>query len=153
MQIETSAFAPGADIPRRFTCDGADTSPALRWRAAPQRTESFALVMDDPDAPRGTWVHWVLYDVPRLETGLPEGVPTVRELETGARQGTNDFGRIGYGGPCPPPGSSHRYFFRLYALSATLDLRPGASRADLDRAMRGLILAEAELIGRYRRDV
>jgi Raf kinase inhibitor-like YbhB/YbcL family protein len=107
--------------------------------------------MDDPDAPGRTWVHWVLYDIPGTECELPAAVPSESDLPSGARQGRNDFRRIGYGGPCPPAGPAHRYYFRLYALDERLGLRAGASRRDLDRAMRGHIVASAELMGRYRR--
>lgn len=150
-QVRTPAFHPGGDIPSHFTCDGADISPALEWTDPPEGTESFALVVDDPDAPRGTWVHWVVYDLPPNERNLPQGVEPHPTLPTGARQGMNDFGRIGYGGPCPPPGSPHRYYFRLFALGTRPTLRAGARRADLDRAMRGHVLATAEVFGRYQR--
>lgn len=151
MQLKTSAFANGGDIPSIFTCDGADDSPALQWTEPPVPTQSFALIVDDPDAPRGTWVHWVLYDLPATARELPEGVPPEATLPSGARQGRNDFKKIGYGGPCPPPGPAHRYFFRLFALDRALGLQPGARRADVDRAMEGHILARAEVMGRYRR--
>lgn len=151
MQLKTSAFANGGDIPSMFTCDGADDSPALQWTEPPVPTQSLALIVDDPDAPRGTWVHWVLYDLPATARELPEGVPPEATLPSGARQGRNDFKKIGYGGPCPPPGPAHRYFFRLFALDRALGLQPGARRADVDRAMEGHILARAEVMGRYRR--
>ena len=151
MRLTTSSFEPGDDIPRRFTCDGGDISPDLAWSAAPAGTRSFVLVVDDPDAPAGTWVHWVLYDLPAGTRELAAGVPADERLPSGARQGRNDFKRIGYGGPCPPAGSAHRYFFRLYALDAPLALPAGATRAQVARAMEGHVLAEAELMGRYRR--
>ena len=151
LALRTPAFEPGGDIPAVFTCDGGDTSPALEWSDPPPGTASFALITDDPDAPGGTWVHWVLYDLPPAARELPEGVPPRSALPSGARQGRNDFRRIGYGGPCPPRGPAHRYVFRLYALDTKVDLAPGAVRADLDRAMTGHILAQAELMGRYRR--
>jgi Raf kinase inhibitor-like YbhB/YbcL family protein len=151
LQLTTPLFKPGGDIPEHCTCDGSDSSPALNWNTPPERTRSFALVVEDPDAPGGTWVHWVLYDLSATERELPEGVPAEGELPSGARQGRNDFGRIGYGGPCPPPGPGHRYYFRLYALDKKMGLRAGATRADLLRSMRGHILAHAELMGRYRR--
>jgi Raf kinase inhibitor-like YbhB/YbcL family protein len=151
MQLKTPAFRPGADIPTQFTCDGLDISPPLSWSGAPEGTRSFTLVVDDPDAPGRTWVHWVLYDLPSTERRLPEGVAPDDPLPSGARQGRNDFGRIGYGGPCPPPGPDHRYYFRLYALDKKLDLKGGRTRAQVERAMRGHILDEAELMGRYRR--
>lgn len=151
MQLKASAFQPGSEIPAQFTYDGADISPALTWTQPPERAQTFALIMDDPDAPRGTFVHWLLYDLPADERGLPEDVPPQRTLPSGASQGRNDFGRVGYGGPCPPAGPPHRYYFRLSALDSRLDLKAGATRAQLDRAMRGHVLAQAELVARYRR--
>ena len=151
LKMTTSGFAPGGTIPAEFTCDGSDVSPALAWSGAPAGTQSFALIVDDPDAPRGTWVHWVLYDVPPTERHLDEGVPSAGTLPSGGRQGLNDFGNIGYGGPCPPPGPAHRYCFRLYALDRKLGLQSGATRAAVDRGMRGHVLASAELVGRYSR--
>lgn len=151
MQLKTTAFKPGSEIPKPFTCDGPNVSPALEWTAPPDGTHSLALIVDDPDAPGRTWVHWVLYELPATERELPEGVPHKAILPSGARQGRNDFGKIGYGGPCPPPGPAHRYYFRLYALDSPLELGAGATRADMDSAMNGHILAHAELMGRYRR--
>ena len=151
MKIESKSFPTGGDIPSRFTCDGENLSPALSWSAPPQGTQSLALIADDPDAPVGTFVHWVLYDLPAGTQELPEAVPASADLPSGGRQGTNDFGRLGYDGPCPPPGKPHRYFFRLFALDRKLDLRSRASRSDLDRAMKGHILAQGEVMGRYRR--
>ncbi len=151
MHLSTPAFTPDSDIPAAFTCDGSDLSPALTWTAPPEGTRSFALVVEDPDAPRGTWVHWVLYDVPAVERELREGAASNGHLPAGAHQGRNDFGKIGYGGPCPPPGRPHRYYFRLYALDAELGLKAGVTRAQLDRSMRGHVLASAELMGRYGR--
>lgn len=151
MNLQALAFKPGADIPAQFTCDGSNISPALTWTTAPDGTQSFALVMEDPDAPGKTWVHWVLYDMPAAERELPEDVATTRTLPSGARQGRNDFGKTGYGGPCPPPGPTHRYYFKLYALDNRLGLQAGATRAQVDRSMRGHVLAEAEVMGRYRR--
>src|SRR5438552_475269 len=109
LQISSTAFSAGEAIPKKFTCDGPDVSPQLKWNDPPANTESFALIMDDPDAPAGTWVHWVLYDIPADAKELPERVPTHEQLPSGARQGRNDFGKTGYGGPCPPPGKPHRY--------------------------------------------
>jgi len=151
LELKTTAFAAGGAIPKKFTCDGPDVSPALSWGDAPAGTQSFALIMDDPDAPVGTWVHWVLYDLPATTRELPEGVPTDGQLASGARQGTNDFRKLGYGGPCPPSGPAHRYFFKLYALDTKLNLKAGASKADLEKAMKGHVLAQAELMGRYGR--
>jgi hypothetical protein len=151
LALRTTAFKPAGDIPVVFTCDGRDTSPALEWSDPPAGTASFALIADDPDAPGGTWVHWVIYDLPPAARELPEGVHPGGELPSGARQGRNDFGRIGYRGPCPPRGPAHRYFFRLYALDTKVNLGPGAVRGDLDRAMAGHILAQADLMGHYGR--
>ena len=150
-ELKSAAFSAGGDIPKRFTCDGPDVSPALTWTDPPAGMGSISLIMDDHDAPAGTWVHWVLYDLPASARELAENVPKDRELKNGARQGRNDFGKIGYGGPCPPPGKPHRYFFKLYALDTKTGLEAGATKAELERAMRGHILAQAELIGRYKR--
>ena len=151
LRVTSPAFMDGARIPKKFTCDGPDASPKLNWNEAPPKTQSFALIMDDPDAPVGTWVHWVLFDLPADTKELAEGVAKQEQLANGARQGRNDFGKIGYGGPCPPPGKPHRYFFKLYALDAKLNLKAGATKADVEHAMKGHILAQAELIGRYGR--
>ncbi len=151
LSMQTDAFKPGADIPRRFSCQGSDASPPLVWTEPPAGTQSLALIADDPDAPAGTWVHWVLYDLPASVRRLTEALPPAEELVGGGRQGTNDFGKIGYGGPCPPPGKPHRYFFKLYALDRKLDLKAGATKSDLEQAMKGHVLAKAEVLGRYRR--
>src|SRR2546422_11619541 len=151
MKLSSTAFEPGASVPKKFTCDGADVSPALAWSDAPAGTQSFALIADDPDAPVGTWVHWVLYDLPGAARDLPEGVATQEQLANGARQGRNDFGKIGYGGPSPPPGSAHRCFFKLYALDAKLNLKPGAPKSAGQRAMKGPIPVQAAPIARYPR--
>ena len=151
LHITSPDFSEGETIPKKFTCDAQDVSPKLEWNKPPANTGSFALIMDDPDAPAGTWVHWVLYDLPADAKELPERVPRQEQLASGAWQGRNDFGKIGYGGPCPPPGKPHRYFFKLYALDTKLNLKSGATKADLERAMKGHILAQAELIGRYGR--
>lgn len=147
-ELNAAGFKGGI-IPRKFTCDGADVSPALTWTSPPSGTESLALIMDDPDAPGATWVHWVLYDLPADTSGLPEGVPKDQSLSNGARQGRNDFGKIGYNGPCPPKGKPHRYFFKLYALDSRMNLGPGASKGELERAIRGHILAECKLAGKF----
>jgi len=151
LKVESPAFSPGGDIPRQHTCDGPDLSPPLRWSEPPAGTQSLALICDDPDAPAGTWVHWVLYRIPASARGLPEGVPKRETLADGSRQGRNDFGKVGYGGPCPPRGPKHRYFFKLYALDTVLDLPPGATKAELLKAMEGHVLAQGELMGRYGR--
>jgi Raf kinase inhibitor-like YbhB/YbcL family protein len=151
LKLKSASFENGGTIPKRFTCDGADLSPALEWSGAPANTKSFALIVDDPDAPVGTWVHWVLWNLPASAHGLPEGVPKRAELEGGAAQGQNDFRKNGYGGPCPPPGNPHRYFFKLYAVDGALKLTANGTKADLERAMQGHILAQAEWMGRYGR--
>jgi Raf kinase inhibitor-like YbhB/YbcL family protein len=150
-QISSTVFFGSQLIPKRFTCDGADVSPPLSWKEAPPGAKSFALIMDDPDAPAGTWVHWVLYNLPADSKELPEGVAKQEQLADGALQGRNDFRKIGYGGPCPPPGKPHRYYFKLYALDSKLDLKAGATKADVERAMKAHVLGEAELIGRFGR--
>jgi Raf kinase inhibitor-like YbhB/YbcL family protein len=149
--LSSTAFQSGAEIPKRHTCDSTDLSPALSWHGAPKEAKSFALIADDPDAPVGTWVHWVLYDLPGDTTQLPQGLPAQETLAGGAKHGVNDFRRVGYGGPCPPPGKPHRYFFRLYALDAPTNLTPRASKADVLRAIEGHVLAQAELMGTYKR--
>lgn len=150
-ELKSVAFTTGSNIPKKFTCDGPDVSPALSWSEPLAGTESLALIMDDPDAPVGTWVHWVLYDLPASTRELAEGVPKEEQLKSGARQGRNDFRRIGYGGPCPPAGKPHRYFFKLYALDAKVNLKAGATKQELERALEDHILAQAELMGRYGR--
>jgi Raf kinase inhibitor-like YbhB/YbcL family protein len=149
--LKSSHLQPGEMIPRQYTCDGADKSLPLRWDEAPAGTRSFSLVAEDPDAPGGMFIHWVIYDLPPTDRELPEDLPKDRELSNGARQGRNGFGKIGYGGPCPPPGPAHHYHFRLFALDTRTKLPAGASRADLERAIQGHILAQAELMGRYKR--
>lgn len=148
-QITATAFRDGSSIPKRFTCDGPDVSPALSWGDPPAGTRSLAIIADDPDAPAGTWVHWVLYDLPAETRKLPEGVAKDRELPNGALQGRNDFGKIGYNGPCPPRGSEHRYFFKLYALDSKTGLKAGATKSELERAMKGHVLAQAQLVGKF----
>lgn len=150
MEIKSSAFGNGEMIQAKYTCDGADFSPPLDWSGSPAGTKSFALVCDDPDAPMGTWVHWVIFDIPPSATMLAEGITREKDLPGGGTQGINDFRRIGYGGPCPP-GGTHRYFFKLYALDIMLGLKPGITKDQLLKALRGHILAEAQLMGTYRR--
>jgi hypothetical protein len=150
IKITSTAFEEGGMIPRQYTCDGEDVSPPLAWTGVPEAAKTTALISDDPDAPMGTWVHWVLFNLPASEKGLPEAVPTDKELKNGTKQGRNDFRRIGYGGPCPP-GGTHRYFFKVYALDTVLDLPAGATKAELIKAMEGHILAQAQLMGKYRR--
>src|SRR2546422_5391858 len=151
LELKSAAFTPGSDIPKKFTCDGPDVSPALSWSELPANTQSISLIMDDPDAPAGTWVHWVLYDLPATMRELPENVPKDRELKNSARQGSNDFGRIGYGGPCSPPGRAHPHFFKLYALPGKTQLRPGASQAPPEPAIKRRSPAPGDLVGRSKR--
>jgi len=146
MQLTSTAFQEGTTIPKQYTGDGKDVSPPLHWSGAPAGTKSFALIADDPDAPRGTWVHWVVWNLPADQHELAEG-----KLPAGVRQGKNDFGKTSYGGPSPPPGKPHRYFFKLYALDTTLDLADGASKQQLEQAMKGHILGSGELMGKYGR--
>ena len=148
-QLTIAGFAEGASIPQRHTCDGQDLSPAVSWSGAPGDTGSYALIMDDPDAPAGTWNHWLLCDLAASTQSLAEGF---RPGQSGV-SGTNDFGRPGYGGPCPPRGHGpHRYYFKLFALNvASLGLKAGAKRGELDRALKGRVVAEAQYMGRYER--
>ena len=148
--LTSAAFREGGMIPPAHTCDGRDASPPLAWTGSPPGTNSFALISDDPDAPGQTWVHWVVYNLPPSARQLPEAFPPDEERPDGMRQGMTDFGRVGYGGPCPP-GGTHRYFFTLYALDAMLSLPPGATKPQLEAAMKGHLLAEAQLMGTYRR--
>lgn len=150
MKLESSAFTANGLIPAKYTCDGEDLSPPLSWDAPPAGTQTLALIADDPDAPRGTWVHWVAYNLPTSVHQLPEGIPPEVKLAVGGTQGKNDFDRLGYGGPCPP-GGTHRYFFKLYAIDRELSLPQSATKAQLLQAMEGHILANAELMGRYTR--
>jgi len=149
IRLTSAAFAYGDKIPVRFTCEGDDVSPPLQWSGAPVETRGFALIMDDPDAPRGTWVHWVLFNLTGETVELTPAVPTLPELPSGARHGRNTAGDMAYAGPCPPPGKPHRYFFRLYALDIMLGLRPGATREELEQAMDQHILGQGTLMGTY----
>jgi Raf kinase inhibitor-like YbhB/YbcL family protein len=150
LELTSASFAAG-QIPAKFTCDGSDTSPALAWGTPPATTESFALIVFDPDAPAGEFVHWVVYNLPAEKRELAEGLPKQEQLPDGARQGMNDFGKTGYGGPCPPGKSTHRYVFVLYAVDTKLNLPRGATREQVEKALKGHILARGELIGRYQR--
>ena len=150
MEIKSSAFTEGTLIPSIYTCDGKNVSPPLAWSNAPEGTKSFSLICDDPDAPMGTWVHWIIYNIPPNTKKLSENIPKDSVLENGALQGTNDFRKIGYGGPCPP-GGTHRYFFKLYTLDIVLNLEAGKIKEELLNNMSGHILTEAELIGKYSR--
>ncbi len=151
LELKSSAFGNNEFIPKKYSCQGEDVSPELSWEGIPAGTQSFALICDDPDAPMGTWVHWVIFNIAAGKSSLPEAVATEEVVEEGARQGKSDFGTIGYGGPCPPPGRPHRYFFKLYCLDASLDLHSGIRKKELLQAMRGHIVEEAQLIGLYKR--
>lgn len=148
--IKTTAFPNGGVIPKKYTCDGPDLSPDLTWAGLPAGTQSLALIADDPDAPVGTWTHWVIWNIPP-DAALPEASAKTEIFRDGTRQGKNDFKRIGYGGPCPPPGKPHRYFFKLYALDTKLDLKAGATRNELEGAMKGHVLSQTQLQGKYGR--
>jgi Raf kinase inhibitor-like YbhB/YbcL family protein len=150
--VTSTAFPEGQRIPARYTADDKDVSPPLAWAGVPDGTRSLALLAEDPDAPRGLWVHWVLFNLPAAARELKEGIPHDPTLADGSAQGTNDFGKIGYGGPSPPPGKPHRYFFKLYALDSKLDLKPGATRKDVLDAFKGHVLAEGQLMGTYGRE-
>jgi Raf kinase inhibitor-like YbhB/YbcL family protein len=149
--ITTKAFPAGGKIPKQYTCDGQDLSPELTWSNPPAGTQSFALIMDDPDAPSGTFTHWIVWDIPPSTTALPEGTAKEQSLSDGTRQGQNSAKKIGYKGPCPPPGKPHRYFFRLFALDTKVELKAGGSRSELEGAMQGHTLAHAEVMGTYGR--
>jgi Raf kinase inhibitor-like YbhB/YbcL family protein len=145
LQVASPVFLEGGMLARRFTCDAENVSPPLTWSGTPSGTQSIVLIADDPDAPAGTWVHWVLYDLPSDTTSLPEGVKGI------GVEGVNDFRKSGYGGPCPPRGTPHRYYFKVYALDTQLGLKPGASKRDVERTMQGHVLAEGILMGKYGR--
>ncbi len=151
LPFSSPAFTNGAAIPAKYSCDGKNVSPPLKWSGVPSGTKSLALLVEDPDAPSGLWVHWVLFALPPTTTELPEDVAKSQYLPGGARQGLNDFRHLGYGGPCPPSGKPHRYFFKLYALDAPSELQPGATRKELLQAMERHVLAEGELMGTYKR--
>lgn len=150
MRITSSAFREGELIPKKYTCDGSNVSPPLFWTEVPPKTTTFALISDDPDAPRGTWVHWVIFNIPFSVSEFPENILKTRTIPNGAKQGINDSRGIGYDGPCPPSGI-HRYYFKLYALDRELALEPGCTKSDLEKAMQEHILGQAEVMGRYKR--
>ena len=151
MQLTSPDLAPGAAIPKAFTADGADRSPALAWQGAPEGTQAFALIVDDPDAPVGLWVHWVCYDLPAGQAALAQGQTRGPVLAGGGKQGRNSWGRLGWNGPAPPPGKPHRYFFKLFALAGPLGLEPGATAQQVEAAMAGKALAQASVMGTYGR--
>jgi Raf kinase inhibitor-like YbhB/YbcL family protein len=149
--LASTAFAEGQQIPAQYTCTGKSISPALKWSGVPEGAKGLVLIADDPDAPVGTWVHWVLYDLPPATKELPEDLPKDQYIPGGGTQGLNDFKHLGYGGPCPPPGKPHRYFFKLYALDTMLELKPGAPKKVVEKAMEKHVLAQGELMGTYKR--
>lgn len=150
MNLISSTFEPFGEIPRRHTCQGEDVSPPLIVTGVPPKAKSLALICDDPDAPQGTWVHWLLYDLPPSTNAIPENIPPVETVLGGAKQGINDFGKLGWGGPCPPHGY-HRYYFKGYALDTVLNLPPKLGKEEVLKAMQGHVIDQAELIGRYRK--
>ena len=150
MELKSSAFEAGGMIPKKYTCDGQDVSPPLSWSDVPAGAKSLALIADDPDAPMGTWVHWMAWNIPVSARVLEDNVPKRDALPNGMKQGTSDFRRVGYGGPCPPSGT-HRYFFKLYALDTTFTLPPSTTKKELEKAMQGHMLKQAELMGKYTR--
>ncbi len=150
IKLESSAFKDGQSIPKQYTCDGVNISPPLEWSGVPKNGKTLAIICDDPDAPAGTWVHWVVYNLHADDLGLIENTPATDKLTGGGLQGKNDFGKIGYGGPCPPSGT-HRYFFKLYTLDTELELKPGATKSDLLKAMEGHVTAQGQLMGTYSR--
>lgn len=149
--LRSTAFHYGDPIPVQYTCMGDDLSPGFSWSGAPGEARTLALIADDPDAPGGTWTHWVLWNVPLQPALLAEGLPAHAELDSGARQGKNDFGRIGYGGPCPPPGKTHRYFFMAFALDTRLEVKAGATRRELEAALKRHVVAHSDWMGTFRR--
>jgi hypothetical protein len=151
MELASSAFKNGQPIPNQYTCEGKNISPPLTWNGAPANTESLVLIVDDPDAPRGVWTHWVMFDLPADASGLPEAAAQSGSLPGNAKEGLNDFKHSSYDGPCPPAGQEHRYFFKIYALDTALGLPSGASRKDVEAAMAKHILAEGQLMGTYQR--
>ena len=151
LEITSSAFKNGAYIPEKYSCKGEDISPPLKWVDIPEGTRSFALICDDPDAPVGIWIHWVIFNIPENVFVLQENLSSKGTLENGSIQGKNSWGKIGYGGPCPPPGKPHRYYFKLYALDMMLDLKVGAAKKDVLAGMKGHILGEAKLMGLFKK--
>ncbi len=150
IKLTSVAFKEGLSIPRQYTCDGVNISPPLEWAGVPKSAKTIAIISEDPDAPTGVWVHWLLYNLPSENIGLVENLPNTENLKAGGFQGKNDFGKIGYGGPCPPSGT-HHYFFKIYAVDGELPLKAGATKAELEKAMEGHIVLQGQLMGLYRR--
>ncbi|MGD0073584.1 MAG: YbhB/YbcL family Raf kinase inhibitor-like protein [Candidatus Binataceae bacterium] len=151
LKLSSSAFAPEGAIPKQFTCDGKNYSPALTWTDVPPNAKTLALIVEDPDSPGGTFVHWVVYNLPATARHLDPNVAEAFAISDGGEQGRNSFGREGYAGPCPPSGAVHHYHFRLYALDTSLKLQPGASAVEVEAAMKGHVLASADFVGTYTR--
>ncbi len=151
LKLSSSAFAPEGAIPKQFTCDGKDYSPALTWTDVPPEAKTLALIVDDPDSPGGTFIHWVVYNLPATARHLDPNVAEALAISGGGEQGRNSFGRKGYAGPCPPSGAAHHYHFRLYALDTSLKLQPGSGAAEVEAAMKGHVLASANFVGTYTR--
>jgi Raf kinase inhibitor-like YbhB/YbcL family protein len=151
LALISSSFEPDGPIANKHTCDGEDISPELSWERAPEGTETYALIVDDPDAPGRVFTHWVVYNIPASVTGFEEGMSAFEIVKAGASQGRNDFGQAGYGGPCPPPGKAHHYHFRLYAIDTILDIPSGVAKSTVLNAMKGHVLAETEIVGLYKR--
>ena len=150
IKLVSRAFTEGQTIPRQYTCDGINISPPLEWTGLPKSAKTIAIIADDPDAPAGTWVHWVIFNLPADTLGMVENVPATEDVAGGGLQGKNDFQKIGYGGPCPPSGT-HRYFFKIYALDGELPLKAGATKSEVEKASEGHIVGQAQLMGTYRR--
>jgi Raf kinase inhibitor-like YbhB/YbcL family protein len=150
LKLISRAFTEGQPIPRQYSCDGINISPPLEWSGVPKPAKTLAIIADDPDAPAGTWVHWVVYNLPADTIGMVENLPSTEDLKGGGLQGKNDFEKIGYGGPCPPSGT-HRYLFKIYALDGDLPLKAGATKTEVEKAMSGHVLAQAQLMGTYHR--
>ncbi|HYR77259.1 MAG TPA: YbhB/YbcL family Raf kinase inhibitor-like protein [Pyrinomonadaceae bacterium] len=150
IKLTSSAFKEGQPIPATYTCKGVNISPPLEWSGVPKTARTIAIIADDPDAPSGTWVHWVLYNLPADNIGIVENLPPTESLKAGGFQGKNDFGKIGYGGPCPPSGT-HRYFFKILALDGELPLKAGATKTEVEKAMAGHVVAQGQLMGRFGR--
>lgn len=150
IKVSSPAFRDGDFIPSRYTCDGEDISPEIRIEGVPANAKSLVLINDDPDAPMGTWDHWILYNIPPTTTVIPEGIKPEKTFPNGMKHGVNSWGRVGYGGPCPPSGI-HRYYFKVYALDIVLDLPPGATKSKLLKSMEGHVVAEGKLMGKYTR--
>jgi len=150
IKVTSPAFKESESIPRQYTCDGVNVSPPLEWSGVPKSAKTLAIIAEDPDAPSGAWVHWIIYNLPAENIGMVENLPATENLKAGGFQGKNDFGKIGYGGPCPPSGT-HRYFFKIYALDNELPLKAGATKAGVEKAMEGHIVTQGQLMGTYRK--